>query len=76
MAAQFDRADSDGLLRHSGAGDSQTMHSDEWDEQEEMYVDTSSEALEFSEARRVVRRFAGEIAVRRQRVTLSVKEEC
>ena len=39
------------------------------EEQEEMYVDTSSAALEFNEAqpmaRREVRRFAGEVAVRR-----------
>ena len=37
------------------------------EEQEEMYVDTSSAALQFSEAWpmawRVVRRFAGEVAV-------------
>ena len=53
MAAQFDRADGDGLLRHSGAEDSQTMHSDEGtvcfqedtlsEEQEEMYGEYSSE---------------------------------
>ena len=41
MAALLDHADSDGLLRDSGAGDSQTAHSN---------VDTSKAAVEFSEA--------------------------
>ena len=41
MAGRLDHADSEGLLRDSGAWDSQTMHSN---------VDTSSAALEFSEA--------------------------
>ena len=60
MAALLDHADSDGLLRDSGAGDSQTMHSNGCcvlsgehtfsEEQEEMYVDASSAALGFSEA--------------------------
>ena len=49
-----------GCCEDSGAGDSQTMHSNGLlcasgehtfsEEQEEMYVDTSSAALEFSEA--------------------------
>ena len=60
MAALLDHADSDGLLRDSGAGDPRpctTMgccvlsgeHSIS-EEQEEMFVDTSSAAMEFSEA--------------------------
>ena len=48
MAALLDHEDSDGLLRDSGAGDSGEHTFSE--EQEEMYVDTSSAALEFSEA--------------------------
>ena len=53
VAALLDHADSDGLLRDSGAGDSQTMHStcvSTWTgeqlvvtgEQEEMHVECSS----------------------------------
>ena len=54
MAALLDHADSDGLLRDSGAGDSHTMYSNGLlcafrrnkfsEEQEEMYVETSSAA--------------------------------
>ena len=65
MAVQIDHADSDGLLRDSGAGDSQTEHSNGLLCAFKKHSDAASSAPRRGGCRSA-----------KHRVALSVKEEC